>query len=287
MSGISWQNGSSIINCSQTTFAGLSKFQDYMKFTKLMVLLIPSKTLLLVQCHHFVPLLWIAGIDLFPDVFGPLFEVTKDPGTHPELHVFLQRVVGFDTVDDESKIERRIHRKFPLPHLWNLPQSPPYSYWWISPRAQWPSINLIELRVYYMYANMASLNNWRRLRSFSASNNTPSWNHNDISATVYIRHFRLPTSLWRSRRYRSSNFSIPDLSLHLSRYTPPQSASTPISILSETNWHRDEPYLQQCTLLDLRTKPSSRLLQNWFECQLEYRWSVAIPLHEGTSIRGI
>ena len=44
------------------------------------------------------------------DVFEPLFEVTKDPRTHPELHVFLQRVVGFDSVDDESKPERRLYR---------------------------------------------------------------------------------------------------------------------------------------------------------------------------------
>ena len=65
------------------------------------------------------------------DLFKPLFEVTKDPRSHPELHVFLQRVVGFDTVDDESKIERRIHKKFPYPRLWDLPQSPPYSYWWV------------------------------------------------------------------------------------------------------------------------------------------------------------
>lgn len=41
------------------------------------------------------------------DVFQPLFEVTQDPRTHPELHVFLQRVIGFDCVDDESKAERR------------------------------------------------------------------------------------------------------------------------------------------------------------------------------------
>lgn len=184
MSGINWRNGSSIINYSQTTFAGSFKFQDYMKFTKSMVQLIPLKTLLLVQCHHFVPFLWIARTDLFPDVFRPLFEVTKDPRTHPELHIFLQRVVGFDTVDDESKIERRIHRKFPLPHLWNFPQSPPYSYWWISSRTQWLSIILIEFRVYYMYANMASLNNWRRLRGFSASNHTPPWIHNNISVSV-------------------------------------------------------------------------------------------------------
>ena len=49
----------------------------------------------------------------------PLFEVTKDPSSHPELHVFLQRVIGFDSVDDESKTERRVHRKFPYPRDWD------------------------------------------------------------------------------------------------------------------------------------------------------------------------
>ena len=65
------------------------------------------------------------------DVFRPLFEVTKDPSSHPKLHVFLQRVIGFDTVDDESKTERRYHRKFPYPKLWDYSQSPPYSYWFV------------------------------------------------------------------------------------------------------------------------------------------------------------
>jgi adenosine deaminase len=63
------------------------------------------------------------------DVFQPLFEVTKDPTSHPELHVFLQRIVGFDSVDDESKPERRLYRKFPTAKMWNTNQSPPYSYW--------------------------------------------------------------------------------------------------------------------------------------------------------------
>lgn len=88
--------------------------------------------------------------DVVINVFKPLFEVTKDPTSHPELHVFLQRVVGFDSVDDESKAERRIHRKFPYPRLWDLNQNPPFSYW-----------------IYYMYANMASLNHWRQARGFN------------------------------------------------------------------------------------------------------------------------
>jgi AMP deaminase len=84
------------------------------------------------------------------NLFQPLFEVTKDPTSHPNLHVFLQRVVGFDSVDDESKPERRLFRKFPPPKVWNTKQNPPYSYW-----------------LYYLFANMASLNAWRKQRGFN------------------------------------------------------------------------------------------------------------------------
>lgn len=79
------------------------------------------------------------------NVFRPLFEATANPASHPKLHIFLQRVIGFDSVDDESKIERRIYRKFPLPNMWNTKQNPPYSYW-----------------IYYLFANIASLNVWRK-----------------------------------------------------------------------------------------------------------------------------
>ncbi|CDM30015.1 hypothetical protein DTO013E5_8286 [Penicillium roqueforti] len=84
------------------------------------------------------------------NVFQPLFEVTKDPSSHPKLHVFLQRVVGFDSVDDESKPERRLYRKYPIPREWNTKQNPPYTYW-----------------LYFMFANIASLNNWRKRRGFN------------------------------------------------------------------------------------------------------------------------
>ena len=84
------------------------------------------------------------------NVFEPLFEVTQNPQSHPKLHVFLQRVVGFDLVDDESKPERRVHKKFPVPKLWDFKDSPPYNYW-----------------LYYMFANISSLNQWRKLRGFN------------------------------------------------------------------------------------------------------------------------
>ncbi|GAA5949188.1 hypothetical protein JCM21900_000853 [Sporobolomyces salmonicolor] len=94
------------------------------------------------------------GVENFEEVvrniFQPLYEVTADPSSHPELHIFLQRVVGFDSVDDESKAERRLYRKFPLPRDWNTTQNPPYNYW-----------------LYYLFANITSLNNWRHERGFN------------------------------------------------------------------------------------------------------------------------
>lgn len=84
------------------------------------------------------------------NIFEPLFEVTKDPSSHPKLHVFLHRVIGFDSVDDESKVERRLYRKFPSPKDWNTRQNPPYSYW-----------------MYYLFANIASLNVWRKQRGYN------------------------------------------------------------------------------------------------------------------------
>lgn len=84
------------------------------------------------------------------NLFQPLFEVTKDPATHPKLFVFLQRVVGFDSVDDESKPERRLFKKFPVPKAWRTAQNPPYSYW-----------------IYFLFANMTSLNAWRKQRGFN------------------------------------------------------------------------------------------------------------------------
>lgn len=87
--------------------------------------------------------------DLLTNIFQPLFSCTMNPQKHKNLHIFLQRVIGFDLVDDESKVERRYHRKFPTPVKWNMKESPPYSYW-----------------IYYMFANIASLNQLRRQRGF-------------------------------------------------------------------------------------------------------------------------
>lgn len=88
--------------------------------------------------------------EVIRNVFQPLFEVTKDPSSHPKLHLFLQRVVGIDSVDDESKPERRLYRKYPTATEWDTTQNPPYSYW-----------------IYYLFANLTSLNVWRKQRGFN------------------------------------------------------------------------------------------------------------------------
>lgn len=88
--------------------------------------------------------------DVIRNIFQPLFEVTQNPQSHPKLHVFLQRVIGFDSVDDESRAERRIHKKYPFPQDWTMLLNPPYGYY-----------------LYYMFANMAMLNHWRRVRNFN------------------------------------------------------------------------------------------------------------------------
>lgn len=88
---------------------------------------------------------------MLDNIFLPLFDVSIDPSSNPPLHHFLSLVVGFDCVDDESKHERgRDTDDVPPPAKWNSPHSPPYYYW-----------------VYYLHANIVSLNMLRAARGFS------------------------------------------------------------------------------------------------------------------------
>uniref|UniRef100_A0A1B6MLD3 AMP deaminase n=1 Tax=Graphocephala atropunctata TaxID=36148 RepID=A0A1B6MLD3_9HEMI len=83
--------------------------------------------------------------ELLNNIFQPLFEVTNDPATHPDLHQFLQYVIGFDSVDDESKPENPLFDKdVTTPDEWNEEENPPYAYY-----------------QYYTYANVTVLNHFR------------------------------------------------------------------------------------------------------------------------------
>ncbi|XP_013422045.1 AMP deaminase 2 [Lingula anatina] len=89
--------------------------------------------------------------DIIENLFLPLFEVTNDPKSHPELHMFLQHISGFDSVDDESKPELfKFDKSTPYPENWHMADNPPYAYY-----------------LYYMYANIVVLNHFRRERGFN------------------------------------------------------------------------------------------------------------------------
>ncbi|CAH9103353.1 unnamed protein product [Cuscuta europaea] len=88
--------------------------------------------------------------NILDNIFLPLFEVTVDPDSHPQLHVFLKQVVGLDLVDDESKPERRPTKHMPTPSQWTNVFNPAYSYY-----------------VYYCYANLYTLNKLRESKGMS------------------------------------------------------------------------------------------------------------------------
>jgi len=89
--------------------------------------------------------------DIIRNLFQPLFEVTNDPSSHPNLHRFLKHVTGFDSVDDESKPENAMFdSEVATPDRWTESENPPYSYY-----------------LYYMFANMTKLNHFRHMRGLN------------------------------------------------------------------------------------------------------------------------
>ncbi|XP_038721553.1 AMP deaminase-like isoform X1 [Tripterygium wilfordii] len=88
--------------------------------------------------------------NILDNIFIPLFEATVDPDSHPQLHVFLKKVVGLDLVDDESKPERRPTKHMPTPAQWTNVFNPAFSYY-----------------VYYCYANLYTLNKLRESKGMT------------------------------------------------------------------------------------------------------------------------
>ncbi|KAI8477343.1 MAG: hypothetical protein J3K34DRAFT_397944 [Monoraphidium minutum] len=87
---------------------------------------------------------------MLENIFVPLFEATIDPASHPQLHVFLSQVVGFDMVDDESRPERRPTKHSPAPAEWTSKHNAAYSYY-----------------AYFIYANLFMLNKLRESRGLN------------------------------------------------------------------------------------------------------------------------
>ncbi|XP_034833968.1 AMP deaminase 2-like isoform X2 [Maniola hyperantus] len=84
--------------------------------------------------------------EFLSNIFQPLFEVTNDPNSNLELHKFLTHVIGFDSVDDESKPENpMLDADVRIPADWDDEENPPYAYY-----------------LYYMFANITVLNHFRK-----------------------------------------------------------------------------------------------------------------------------
>ncbi|XP_005454186.1 AMP deaminase 1 isoform X1 [Oreochromis niloticus] len=88
---------------------------------------------------------------MLENIFLPVFQATIDPQSSPELSIFLKHVTGFDSVDDESKHSGHMFStKSPKPEEWDIAKNPSYTYY-----------------IYYMYANIAALNQLRKQRGMN------------------------------------------------------------------------------------------------------------------------
>lgn len=88
--------------------------------------------------------------ELLYNIFNPLFEVSLNPSSDIELHCFLQTIVAFDSVDDESRPEPDLTDKLPTPDKWTYDTNPPYAYY-----------------MYYMHVNIVMLNKVRAERGLN------------------------------------------------------------------------------------------------------------------------
>jgi AMP deaminase len=83
--------------------------------------------------------------EMIDNIFKPLWQISLFPASDIKFHYFLTHVSGFDCVDDESKVDMPLSNVFP--HDWNSELNPPYNYY-----------------IYYYWANIVSLNNFRASR---------------------------------------------------------------------------------------------------------------------------
>ncbi|KAA8499109.1 AMP deaminase [Porphyridium purpureum] len=89
--------------------------------------------------------------DMLDNIFLPLFEVTIHPELDPNLDTFLQQLVGFDSVDDESvpQLKTALESLGP-PTEWTAEDNPPYAYY-----------------SFFIYSNLFVLNKLRESRGMN------------------------------------------------------------------------------------------------------------------------
>ncbi|CAD2220171.1 Adenosine/AMP deaminase, putative [Angomonas deanei] len=91
------------------------------------------------------------------NIFKPLWSVSLHPSRNPRLFHFVNHISGFDSVEDESRPDAPLSSAMVPPHEWTSEEEPPYNYY-----------------MYYMWANIYSLNAFRRRRHFTSFTFRPS-----------------------------------------------------------------------------------------------------------------
>ncbi len=98
--------------------------------------------------------------DYLNNIFRPLWEVSLHPTKHrwgPRLFHFLNHISGFDCVEDESKVDIPLRMATKAPQEWVEDSEPPYGYY-----------------LYHVWANIQTLNEFRRSRGYSTFTFRPS-----------------------------------------------------------------------------------------------------------------
>lgn len=205
--------------------------------------------------------------EILNNIFLPLFEATARPSKHPELHRFLQYVIGFDSVDDESKPENPLFdNDVPRPEEWTYEENPPYAYY-----------------IYYMYANMTVLNKFRQCVEvywyvyISLINPLLPLIH-QISQ---YEHLCAAAPLRRGWTRAASGLRLPHGREHLPRPPVAQSARAAVSVLSDPDWHRHVAAVEQLPVPQLSSQSAARVFGPWPHHFPLHGWSLAIPLHQG------
>ncbi|CCW68969.1 unnamed protein product [Phytomonas sp. Hart1] len=100
------------------------------------------------------------------NIFQPLWEASLHPSEHPMLHNFLKYVSGFDSVDNEATID--LSFTLTSPWSWTSIENPPYCYY-----------------LYYLYANLRTLNEFRASRSFTTFSFRPHCGESGANEHLY------------------------------------------------------------------------------------------------------
>lgn len=69
--------------------------------------------------------------NMLENIFQPVLLASLFPDRYPHIALFLTQLVGFDTVDDESLMEKVTsyeNYKEIKPDSWDVNENPPYSY---------------------------------------------------------------------------------------------------------------------------------------------------------------